>query len=329
MYSESDIASAVEAGIMPAETAEALRLHVEARRQMPAADEEHFRLLGGFNDVFITLAIGLLLFLPIATGHGFIVAAACWGLAEIVTRRRRLALPSVVLAIAFGVGIFLQVASGMTDDRWSDRESGWAVAGAAAALVTASAAFLYWWRFRVPVSQAVLASAILGLVYFAVRSTLPDSSGWTWLLLGLGGVAIFAYAMWWDLADPERRTQSSDVAFWLHLLSAPLIAHSVFRWVWSFEGSGASWAIAVLFIYAAFTVVALVVDRRAILVSGLGYALVAVAGLLGDIGDGFIPSTLFVGGSLLFLGLFWPKVRSAFVIYLPEAWRRRLPPARR
>ena len=45
------------------------------------------------------------------------------------------------------------------------------------------------------------------------------------LLLGIG---IFLFAMWWDGSDRARLTRRSDVAFWLHLLAAPMIVHPVF-----------------------------------------------------------------------------------------------------
>lgn len=324
MYSEADIASAVEAGILTPEAAEALRLHVEARRPMPAADEEHFRLMGGFNDVFITLAIMLLMILPISAGGGILAAVAAWGLAEVVTRQRRLALPSVVLAFAFSIGLFFQLLAAIQPDGY-DEARGW-VGAAAAAAITFAATLAYWWRFRVPVVQAILAGVALAALFFTIRSAVPAAGDHVWLVLGIGGLAIFAYAMWWDLGDPERRTQRSDVAFWLHLLAAPLIAHPLFRAAGIFEGEGGMWPVTVLLIYAVFTIVALVVDRRAILVSGLGYALFAVAGLLGEIGDGFVPATVVLGAALLFLGLFWPAARAGLMRHAPEAWRRRLPP---
>jgi hypothetical protein len=32
--------------------------------------------------------------------------------------------------------------------------------------------------------------------------------------------------MWWDSSDRARLTRRSDVAFWLHLLAAPMIVQS-------------------------------------------------------------------------------------------------------
>ena len=93
MYSESDIEGAVAAGAMSPEAARALRDHVATLRSAPAVDEESFRLLTGFNDIFVSIAVILTL---VAIGWiggsisaylpGFAVAAASWGLAEYFTR---------------------------------------------------------------------------------------------------------------------------------------------------------------------------------------------------------------------------------------------------
>jgi hypothetical protein len=41
------------------------------------------------------------------------------------------------------------------------------------------------------------------------------------------GLRVFAAAMSFDLSDRDRMTRRSDCAFWLHLLAAPLIVHSL------------------------------------------------------------------------------------------------------
>ncbi len=61
MYSESDIDGAVAAGAISPDAAAALRRHVATVHAAPAVDEEHFRLLTGFNDIFVSIALALLL----------------------------------------------------------------------------------------------------------------------------------------------------------------------------------------------------------------------------------------------------------------------------
>ena len=113
MYSEEDLASAVKEGVLTQEAANAFRLHVARTRQLPAVDEEYVRLLSGFNDIFVVIACALLL---VSVGWisarwapwsgGLALSLVAWALAEFFTRRRRMALPSIVLLLAFVGGAF-------------------------------------------------------------------------------------------------------------------------------------------------------------------------------------------------------------------------------
>src|ERR1043165_7947698 len=121
MYSETDLEAAVADGVLTAEQAGAVRAFVATGRQMQPADEEHFRLLTGFNDIFVGIAATILLAAvgwigqyfrpPIGRdGPSFLgplfVAATAWGLAEFFTLKRRMALPSIILLLAFAGGTF-------------------------------------------------------------------------------------------------------------------------------------------------------------------------------------------------------------------------------
>ena len=61
MYTEDDLRQAVASGAISADAADALRESVKLTRQAPATDEEHFRLINSFNDIFVTIAAVLLL----------------------------------------------------------------------------------------------------------------------------------------------------------------------------------------------------------------------------------------------------------------------------
>src|SRR3546814_1159146 len=126
MYSESDLDAAVAAGALSPQAADALRNHVSARRTTPAVDEAHLRLLTGFNDIFVAIAAVILLTAVSWIGDsmrmggdwtgpspfsGLFVAGADWGRAECFTLKRRMALPSIVLLLAFVGGVFVAVAS--------------------------------------------------------------------------------------------------------------------------------------------------------------------------------------------------------------------------
>src|SRR4029079_9737640 len=62
MYSQQELDDAVASGVISAEAADALRAHVEGQRSSVIADEEQFRLLTGFNDIFVSIAAAILLF---------------------------------------------------------------------------------------------------------------------------------------------------------------------------------------------------------------------------------------------------------------------------
>src|SRR5437763_11161911 len=111
-FSDEDVEAAVGAGVLTDEAAAGLRQFVEARHATPAADEESFRLLTGFNDIFVAIAVLMVLVAlgwigsRAADAPGFaLVAAASWGLADFFKRRRRMALPSILLLVAFVVGV--------------------------------------------------------------------------------------------------------------------------------------------------------------------------------------------------------------------------------
>lgn len=342
MYSESDIDDAVTAGAITAEAAAALRGHIAARRASPAADEEQFRLVTGFNDIFVSIAIVLLLVAVAQIGQalmaalgGLLVAGAAWMLAEYFTRQRRMALPSIILLLAFVGGVVGAMISAL--DRTGllntngDPDAQRVAAGllALVAALAAGAAWLHWRRFAVPITVAAGAAALVGVVVALFTAAIPQLTDAPWIALFLGGAALFAFAMRWDLSDRERRTRRSDVAFWLHLAAAPLIAHPIFKLLGVFDGAiGMGTALVVLALYVAFAVVALAIDRRALLVSGLAYVLYALAALIRETGAVELSAALtalVIGSALLSLSAFWQVMRRPVVEAL-GAWGERLPP---
>ena len=61
MYTEEDLNEAVGKGIFSDDSVNQFRLHIAAQKNTTIADEENFRLISGFNDVFVVIASGLLL----------------------------------------------------------------------------------------------------------------------------------------------------------------------------------------------------------------------------------------------------------------------------
>lgn len=336
MYSESDIDAAVTAGVIPAETAAALRDYVAARNAAPAVDEEHFRLLTGFNDIFVSIAVVLVLAAVSWIGQsitpplaGALVAASAWGLAEYFTRARRMALPSILLLLAFvgGVGgTLVGVLIALKLDLPNQVE---AAIGAGIALVTAGAAWLHWRRFMVPITVAAGAAALVGVVIGGSFALFPAIKDMIYPLIAVCGVAVFALAMWWDMSDRERRTRRADVAFWLHLAAAPMMAHPVFQMLGVFNsGIGIGTALIVFGLYLVFAFVALAVDRRALLVSSLSYVLYALYTVFqtaGAVELAWAFTALLIGSMLLTLSAFWQRMRG-MVLGLLGDLRDRLPP---
>jgi hypothetical protein len=336
MYSESDLDDAVAAGAISREAAAALRNHVAASHSAPAVDEEHFKLLSGFNDIFVSIAVGLVLVALAWIGKsittplaGAFVAIAAWGLAEYFTRQRRMALPSILLLVAFVAGVGATIIGVLVelDPDFSDRTN--ALIGAGIGLVAAGAAWLHWKRFMVPITVAAGAAALVGVAVAVTLAAIPAAKDSIYPILLVGGVAVFALAMWWDMSDRERRTRRSDVAFWLHLAAAPLIAHPVFQMLGVFnENITLDTAAIVLVLYLVFAFVALAVDRRALLVSSLAYVLFAMYSLFhtaGAVELAWAFTALVIGSALLTLSAFWHPMRR-MVVGLLGGLGERLPP---
>jgi len=143
------------------------------------------------------------------------------------------------------------------------------------------------------------------------------------------GVCTFLFAMWWDGSDPKRETRRSDVAFWLHLLAAPLMVHPIFSLLGLTEGAASTLdGIVVVLLYVVLGLVALAIDRRALLVSALAYVLYALNSLFetyGAVELSVALTALVIGSALLLLSAFWTSARRAVIKPLPSGLQGRLP----
>ncbi|HEX2762591.1 MAG TPA: hypothetical protein VHM92_01930 [Allosphingosinicella sp.] len=351
MYSESDIEAAVAAGALTPEAAASLRNWVADRASTSVVDEEHFRLLTGFNDIFVSIAAAILLFAVAWIGQSFgpkiggdgpspfaglLAAATAWGLAEFFTKKRRMALPSILLLLAFTAGVLLTAFSTIVlaigENAFEDNERLAALVAAGSAAIAAGATWFHWRRFRVPITIAVGASTVVGVVMALVASTVGDVPALEDLMMVTAlvlGIAVFLFAMWWDASDPRRETRRSDVAFWLHLLSAPLIVHPIFSLLGLTDGDASvGEALIVLLVYVLLGLTALAIDRRALLVSALAYVLFALISLFREFGAvelNIALAALVIGSGLLLLSAFWHNARRAIVRPLPPGLQARLP----
>lgn len=360
MPTAEDLAPAVAAGIITAEQATRIAAletaPAVAAVPVPAAaavtsvdpDEEAFHFARGFQDVFLTIGIALLL-VGVAIGGSvfgnvsfgaFAGAAVAFALAWYFARVRALVLPSIALALGFTLFVGVGTAAMLGSTGWPDvfrsayayGDPGPIMAGGIAA---ALAAILFFVRYRLPFALGLIALSstyiVAGGLALALGSNgFMDYARYTTLGLGL---VIFAIAMAFDLSDPKRRTLRSDNAFWLHLVAAPLIVQGVLA-LFATRGGASDFAVGgsliVIVIVAVLGVLALIIDRRALLVAGLMYVAFAVAQLFDAAsvtrGSGVAATLVVVGAAVVILGAGWRPIRAFVLRFVGDGVRRRLPP---
>lgn len=341
--SDDTLDRAAAQGVLTAEQVEMLRYLERTRtaaRPPEPMDDERFRFIGGFSDVFVTIGLGLFLGAVAYFAGDFVSSAAAgvagalasWLLAEYFTRKRRMALPSIVLLLVYAAAIFAAVAEAFHATQYYSFGfkvyAGWPAV--VAGLVTAAATALHYFRFRVPITIAAGMAALVAAVVALFFALAPDLTQRVAMpLLFLCGLAVFGLAMRFDLSDPKRRTRRTDIAFWLHMLAAPLIVHPLVGGLIDNGGLDTASALSILAIFAGLALVALIVDRRAILVSSLAYAGFAFGSLAvkAGVSDGVVPLTMLVLGALvLLLSAGWHGLRRTLLPLLPGGLVRRLPP---
>jgi len=355
-----DLEAAVGAGVITQAQVDALRTFVAQRRQSSASslgsEDEHFRFMRGFNDFF--LAIGILL---LGSGICFfaggnwvsnaVAAAVIWGLSEVLVGRMRLVLPGILLSIFFVVFAYLAVPIDFTSllspaqmrlfggdtalDLYARNLMPAVIA--AKAPVAAAAAALYYWRFRLPFALLPIAGiAVMVAVALASLAFGPMTPAARSLVILACGIAVFGVAMAFDISDRERITRRADCAFWLHLLAAPLIVHSIVSLLKvDFRSLNGETSVVILLVVAALAVVAVLIDRRAMLVSTLFYVGFIIANALRGMNfqQASTDKTFIFFATLLVLGLFvialgvgWQPLRRLLMKLISPSLAARLPP---
>ncbi len=331
----ADLDAAVAEGILTSAQAAALVAFAERRRARPSPtlDEEDVRLVTSFNDVFVVIGIALSVGSIVGLGVTFapfvaapLVAVLAWGLSEIFARRRRMALPSLVLTGLFTVAAGASVVPFLADRHGS-------TVPLAAGLVAVVAAAAHWRRFRVPIGMAALTAggvaAAVGLVVLVAPNLLETHLR---AVLFVAGLAVFAFAMRWDVSDLERRTRRSDVAFWLHVLAAPLLVHPLAGFSGAEFLRGPTSPLPAIAMFAVLAGVAIVVDRRALLVSGLAYfggsilVLIEKSGWSGEVVGAVTVGV--VGTSIIVLSIAWTPLRDHLLRFVPASVRAVVPAPR-
>lgn len=329
MYTNQDLNHAVEKGVFTETSVSEFKSLVSSSKLTPPSDEESLRLIGGFNDIFVVIACGLLLSCSWWVLNGlneslgyFVFSFLSWGLAEFFVLKRKMALPAIVLLLTFIGGIFKLCLSLLG----SSSEPVFFVAAAAAAT---AGAYGHWLRFSVPITVAAGTATAIGFIAATTAYFLPDSKASLFSALFVCGLITFVLAMAWDSSDTERRTGKSDVAFWLHLLSAPLIIHPVFASLGILNGEEGLVSMAIIIVlYLFMTSISITVDRRAFMISSLGYVIYALSSIIntyGGVGYSFAITGIIMGAALLLLSAYWHRVRALLIALLPNVVESYIP----
>lgn len=331
MYTDDDLTLAVKAGIFDESAVKSFRQFIDQSHNTQSFDEENFRLISGFNDVFVSIA-SLLFLLSAAwlTGRqsealGFLLAAIIsWLLSLYFVLKRKLALPAIVFLACYVVGVF-----GFWVELLDHFGASQKLAIIFACALTTVMTWFHWLMFKVPITVAAGVGCLMAFVIAVFAASLPEFHAYLPLIVAACGVTTFLVAMYWDAQDTERKSRKSDVAFWLHLAAAPLIVHPVFTELGVTRGHVPIYAIAtVVVLYLIIGFVSIAIDRRALMVSALVYVIYAVTELFktyGVVSSGIAVSGVVIGSMLVFLSAAWQTVRQFLLGYLPESIRRYLP----
>jgi len=265
-------------------------------------EEEQLRFVRSFGDIFITLGI---VFVAIATAqfefspiYKILPILVLIGTTEWLVRVRRLALPGIALLMA--VLYFVSDFIGLSTSEPSLIN----------VVIPTVVALLFYWRYKMPFTLMPIALGVIAIVTVLLEVKLREAQ----YLIVIYGLAIFAVAMWFDSRDTERKTRLSDAAFWLHLLAAPMVVHGVMFSLLVETTSLPYRELLVMLFFIGFFLAALYVDRRAILVSSISYAIYAIVELAKNNEIHIEDMTLFIfvvfGVFIIVFGVYWYSIRA-------------------
>ncbi len=346
-----DLRAAVGAGILSEAQAASLVALAASRAGQRAAlppEDEPFEFFKGFSEIFVSIGLVILLsgittLLVIVTGPFVLVvvpafcASIAWWWAGYFTLKRRMNLPSMVLALAFGGGVAFSLGVLLSQANMGDRASLVLSLG-----LSAVAMALWYHQFRLPFAMFVLGLFALGTVYAATASldSLPVGAGGLRGIFDLRespvfalstllfGVAAFVAGLWFDTRDPYRLGRHAATGFWLHLLAAPALVNTVAMTL--YNTGGGTGMLLLLLALVGITVLALVIDRRSFLSAGIAYLAIVIAWLLQG-SDGEFSRWAFIlivlGGIVTAIGTWWVPLRARLMRALPAfPGKDRLPP---
>jgi hypothetical protein len=356
-YTREDLRAAVAAGILSEAQAASVTALAEGRagrRDTMPAEDEPFEFFRGFSEIFVSLGLvillsgiaamlgwfgggGLLILIP----FGVAIVAFWW--ANYFTLKRRMNLPSMVLACAFGSGLYTSALYLASIAELPVR-----AAFVGSFLAGAAGMALWYRRFRLPFSVFILGLFVLGAVYtltatvdslggfiegdrsggFAALFDLRESPYFAMATL-VFGIGAFLVGMWFDTRDPHRLGRHAATAFWCHMLAAPALVNTVALTL--YNTGGQSGVVLLMVALVAISALALVIDRRSFLSAAIAYIAIVIAWIIQGSGDADFGTWTFIvivlGAVITAIGTWWVPLRAALMRALPDfPGKDRLPP---
>jgi hypothetical protein len=325
MISRTTLQKAADKNIIEAHQVDALYDFLQHEASPNAADEsreEPLKFVRSFGDVFITLGIILLLVasnkLAISGYYYLLPATAFVLLAEWLVKRRRLSLPGIAILIA--ILFFINKALSIEHPQ----------ANVITLAVLGISSLLFYLRYHMPFSLLPLALSAVAIFVLQLGLDILQQP----LILLVPGLVLFSIAVAFDARDSRRQTHLSDSAFWLHLVASPLIVHSVMVSILLSQQDWTHWLnkeMMMVVFFIGFFLLALLLDRRAMLVSTQLYVIYALTQLLHNnlsrSENMMIYLLMLLGLFVIFFGTYWYKTRrllfarignTAIARYLPD-----------
>ncbi|MFY0637443.1 hypothetical protein [Maricaulis maris] len=205
----------------------------------------------------------------------------------------------------------------------------------------------YYVSYRLPFAGGLMG---VGVVLTAVMTLLAIDPYtvivWAPTLNVAAGGALLLGGILFDARDPGRETRLAGTAFWLHFFAAPILLGAVLNLTqtgWTFQDSDFAnpeslnlfaamatdsaesmrLAITALTVIGLFALVSLLINRRALIVSGLVTAGVSIGVIVNasDLGAGAVVAVtlLVLGAVVVLLGAAWNPVRRILLAPIPQA----------
>jgi len=316
MISRNILQKAVNKNIINADQLEPLYqfLNTDDLEQIVESREEPLKFIRSFGDVFITLGVILLaVSINMANLAGYYAVIPVIGfvlVAEWLVRVRRLALP--------GIAILLSILFFVNEAIVLDNET----TTVSSLAIISLTSFLFYLRYKMPFSLLPLSAASVAI---GINQVGLDTLKTPIIFAGFG-LMVFIVALWFDTKDTKRISHLSDSAFWLHLLAAPLIVHGAMVTMLVSEQplfSSLAKEVFIFVFFAAFFMLALFIDRRAMLISTQLYVIYALTQILQDnmnsAQDVMIYILIVLGLFVIYFGAYWYKTRRFIFGFLSES----------